>query len=128
MSAIVKAAVAAVMASLLGLTIRKNNPELSLLLGMAAALLCVRLTADILRPILAFLQELQKTAVISSDLYVPVCKCLGIGILSQIGAGICRDAGQSAAATGVELCGTAAAILCSLPLVQGILQMIGKLS
>ena len=50
------------------------------------------------------------------------------GIITQVGAGICRDAGQAAAATGVELCGTAAAMLCTLPLISSILDVIGRLS
>lgn len=128
MEYIIKSAVAAVIAAILSLVIRKNTPELSLVLGLTAAMLAILFAVQALRPVFDFLTELKEKAILAPEIYVPVLKCLGIGIITQLGAGICRDAGQSAAATGVELCGTAAAMLCTIPLVCSILELMGKLA
>jgi len=128
MEYVIKSAAAAVIAAVLALTIKKSNPELSLMLGVLAALLAVYYGSRAIRPVVDMVEELSHHAALSSSFYTPVLKCLGIGIVTQIGAGICKDAGQAAAATGVELCGTAAAVLCTLPLVRSILTMIGELA
>ena len=128
MEYVIKSAVAAVIAAILSLAIRKNTPELSLVLGLTAAMLAILFAVQVISPVLDFLTELKEKTMLAPEIYIPVLKCLGIGIITQIGAGICRDAGQSAAATGVELCGTAAAMLCTIPLVRSILEIVGKLA
>ncbi len=128
MEYVIKSAVAAVIAAILSLAIRKNTPELSLVLGLTAAMLAILFAVQAISPVLDILTELKEKTMLAPEIYIPVLKCLGIGIISQIGAGICRDAGQSAAATGVELCGTAAAMLCTIPLVRSILEIVGKLA
>lgn len=128
MEYVVKSAVAAVAAAILSLVIKKSNPELALTLGLIAAVLAVYFAIHAIQPVLNVVEELKDTASLAGDIYVPVLKCLGIGIITQIGSGLCKDAGQSAAGTGVELCGTAAAILCTLPLISRILTIIGELS
>ena len=128
MEYVIKSAVAAVIAAILSLAIRKNTPELSLVLGLTAAMLAILFAVQAISPVLDILTELKEKTMLAPEIYIPVLKCLGIGIISQIGAGICRDAGQSAAATGGELCGTAAAMLCTIPLVRSILEIVGKLA
>lgn len=128
MEYLIKSAAAAVIAAVLSLTIKKSNPELSLMLGVLAALLAVYYGIRAAEPVSTFLSELADHAALSASFYTPVLKCLGIGIVTQIASGVCKDAGQAAAATGVELCGTAAAVLCTLPLVRSVLTMIGELA
>ena len=48
-------------------------------------------------------------------------KALGIAVLTQICSGICRDAGESAIAEGVELTGQIELLLLALPLISQIL-------
>ena len=128
MEYVVKSAVAAVAAAILSLVIKKNNPELALLLGLTAALLAVYYAIRSLNPLVDLVRDLSGKTNLAPELYIPVLKCLGIGVITQIGANLCRDAGQAAAATGVELCGTAAAMLCTMPLISSILNVIGRLS
>lgn len=116
------------MAAVLSLVIKKSNPELSLMLGILAALMAVFYAGRAVTPVVDLVGELSEGAPLASSFYVPVLKCLGIGIVTQLAVGICKDAGQAAAATGVELCGTAAAVLCTLPLIRSILTMIGELA
>ena len=98
------------------------------MLGILAAIMAVYYGYRAMTPVVDMVGELSRYASLSSSFYSPVLKCLGIGIVTQIGAGICKDAGQAAAATGVELCGTAAAVFCTLPLIRSLLSMIGALA
>ncbi len=54
-------------------------------------------------------------------------KALGIAILTQICADICRECGESALSTGVELTGKIEILLISLPMITEILSIAERL-
>ena len=116
-----------VVGSVLSLVIKKNSPEMSLLLALAVALLVVGLGLELIRAVLDFARVLQDAAGLSPALIGPVMKTVGIGILTRLAADICKDAGQAAIASTVELAGTVAALYIALPLMQTVFQMIGGL-
>ena len=127
MELLIKAAAIGAVSALVGLAIKKSNPEISLLLVMAA-------TAAVLTLALTMLSELRETLRMVMDftslqqtLVLPVLKCVAVGIVARLSADLCKDAGQSGLASAVELCGAAAALCISLPLVNTLLQMLGGL-
>ena len=113
--------------SVICLVIRRESPEMSLLLALTVAVLVVVLALDVLGTVLAFAESLRAAAGISPAVVRPVLGAVGIGILTRLAADICRDAGQAAIASAVELMGTAAAIYIALPLMETVLEMIGGL-
>ena len=124
MALTVKAACAALCAALLALTIRRSNPELALAVtGLAAvSVACLALEAA------AGLRETVEQAVaccgLEAAVLTPVLKCVGAAIVTRLAGDLCRDAGQAALCTAVELAGTAAALLCAAPLFQTVLRTI----
>lgn len=50
-----------------------------------------------------------------------VLQVLGIALVAQLAADTCKEAGLSAAATAIELCGRVLALLQALPLLQSLL-------
>ena len=54
-------------------------------------------------------------------------KALGIALLTQLCAEICRECGESAAASGIELTGKIEILLLSLPLINEILLLAEEL-
>ena len=127
MDLVIRAVILGLVGSVLCLVIRKNSPELSLLLALAVALLMVGLGLELIGAIIAFTETLRDAAGLSPALLGPVLKTVGIGILTRIASDICKDAGQSAIASTVELAGTVAALYIALPLMQTVFQMIGGL-
>ena len=57
-------------------------------------------------------------AALGAALTLPVLKSLGITVVGRGSAELCRDAGQSAAASALETCSAAAALYAALPLVK----------
>ena len=57
----------------------------------------------------------------------PVLKCAAIGVVTKLAAELCREASQSAIASGVELAGTICALGTALPLIMSALRMIGSM-
>jgi len=111
-------------AAVFSLVIRKNNPEMALILGLMTAVLCVWGLIDLLGALTDKIRQWQLGTLMAQDFFSPLLKCLGISVVSQLGVGACKDAGQSAAGTGLELCGSVAAAWCLLPLVDRLFGLI----
>ena len=127
MELIIKAAAVGAVSALIGLAIKKANPEMSLLLALGA-------TAALLTLAVTLLGELRETVRIVEDftgvqrtLVRPVLKCVAVAVVARMASDLCRDAGQSGVASAVDLCGAVSALCVSLPLVNTLLQMIGGL-
>lgn len=68
-------------------------------------------------PLVSALRELGASSALAP--YVPVLlKALGVAVLTQGAAGICRECGESGMADAVEFAGKAEILLLSLPLMQ----------
>ena len=118
MELVCKAAALSVAAALLGLLLQKTGPAHTLLLGLAAAAAVLALTLGIFRELRDTFGELCREAGIGAALTFPVLKSLGIAVVGRGSAELCRDAGQSAAASALETCTAAAALYAALPLVK----------
>lgn len=116
-----------VLGSILALLLKKNVPELSLLLGLStgicAAVLCARMVGEITET----LKTLARNSALESAVIAPVLKCLGIGLVTELAGALCKDAGESTLAGFTELCGTLCALYATLPLLRSLLSVIEEL-
>lgn len=116
--------VLALLSTVLVLTVRKQTPELGLLLSLAACLLAVFLLSTWLKPILELFHRLRARTGLDESLTEPLLKVLGIGLLTQITSALCSDAGQSAMAKLLELGGGLLCLYLSIPLLDAVLSLI----
>ena len=104
--------------------LKKANPEISYGVSvLTAAVICIASIGLIssLRDVAA--EMIEKTG-LSPAIFLPVIKCVGIALTVKLVTGLCKDAGQSAAASAIELSGCAAALLISFPLIRTMLQLL----
>jgi stage III sporulation protein AD len=127
MDTLVRAAAAAILGAILAAMIKKHNGALALTLSLACCCLLGVSLLSFLRPLLAFAEQLRETAGISSALLTPLLKTVAIGLVTELAATICGDAGESALSQLLQLCGAAAAMYCALPLLQAALELIESL-
>lgn len=127
MTILLKAAAVGIVGAILCLLLKKSAPELGLMLSIAVSLLAAALGAELLEEVVDLLTLLQEETAVSASVVSPVLKCVAIGVVTRLAVDMCRDAGQGAVATAVELCGTACAMTAALPLVRTLLQMIGEM-
>ena len=127
MELLIKAAVAAIVGSLVALLVRRSNPELSLLLTLAVSLGAVAVALKMSDGVMEVVSLAQEYTGMSAAVTAPVLKCVGIGVISKLTGDLCRDAGQSAAASSVELAGAVSAVYVALPLIRTLLQTLGEL-
>ena len=120
-------AAAGVTAVVLAAVLRKNTPELALLLILAAGLWMMSLAAQAMGAALALMRELADQAGLSEALLEPVVKTVALAILTKLTAEVCRSAGEGGMAAFVETAGAALALLAALPLVRAVAQLMGEL-
>ena len=108
--------VVCVVAALLCLYLGQHKPEYALLVSLASGILILLYVVRGIGEVSDSLQGLLSKLSVDSQLIVIVFKCLGICILAELGSQCCRDAGETAMATKVELAAKVALVLLSLPL------------
>jgi stage III sporulation protein AD len=125
--ALLRFAAVAVLTAAVALLLRRSNPEAQI--PLAAAVCCFVLwgALKLLEPVRTLLERAALLSGLSDLYFLPVAKCVVIGIVAKGAADLCRDSGQSAIAGAVELGGSAAALLVSLPLLSALLDFLGKL-
>lgn len=127
MTILIKVAAVAVAGTVLSLVIKKNSPEMALMLTISLALIALYLAFDTIKEVTQFIASLADMAQISPAVLTVVIKAVGISVVSKLSSDVCRDAGQTSVASGVELVGVFAALYISLPLFKTVLNMIGSL-
>ena len=114
-------------AAVLCAVLRKSTPELALLLGLAAGIWMLFLTADALSQALEVLRELARLTGIEEELLAPVVKTVAISLIARITAEVCRGAGESGMAAFVELAGSVFSLAVSLPMIRAVVILMGEL-
>lgn len=127
MELIVRIAALCVVGAVLALVVRGRSPELAFCTAAASCAVCLLAAAEFLSPILTLAQTLQALTGLEAALLAPVLKTVGIGLLTQLAAAFCADAGEQALGRTVELCGTFLAVYASLPLANAVLELLKKL-
>ena len=122
-----KAVTAALLTVILAGLLKRDNASLALILVTATGVLLLTMAVLLLQPVIDELQSLADAADVSDAYLLPIMKCVGIGIVTQIAVGVCRDGGESALASALELCGCILVIFLSLPLFTAVLELIEEL-
>lgn len=102
----------------------KGDFVLPVRLAMTLALGATALSAA--APLIRYLQSIPSLAGFA-DYAEPLLKALGIGMLTQVCADICRECGESGVANGVELFGKVEILLLCLPLIHQLLEVAQEL-
>ena len=101
--------------------LKSVNPSGALLLLLGAVLVVSVWGMNSLRTAFSGLEQLIAQAGLSSGLYIPILKVVGIAATVKIVGAVCKDAGASALATQLELLGVCAALLTCFPLFEQVL-------
>ena len=119
-----KVAVIALLTVLFLPAIKRHTAELGVVLSLAACVLIGLFLVNMARPVVVFFSELRAMTGLDRSLMEPLMKTLGVGLLSQLCAGVCSDAGESALAKLVELAGSVLSIYLALPLFRAVIELV----
>lgn len=127
MDLIVKVTAVCLLGALLAALLKKSNPELALLLAVAACVIVLTVVIKGLDEIFAFLNEIVTWGGLSADIFSPLWKTVGIALVTRVGTELCKDAGENAMASLVEMTGAFGAVLVAIPLFQAAWEMLRSL-
>ncbi|MEG2377947.1 MAG: SpoIIIAC/SpoIIIAD family protein [Clostridia bacterium] len=127
MDMLIKICAIAIVSVIAALILRKNAPELSLTLTIAAGILIFMTASGALKTTVSFVRTLATMAGIAPAVLAPLLKTVGIAILTKIAADVCRDAGIGSLASYVELAGGVIATVISLPLLMSVIKLVSSI-
>ena len=115
---IIALSVTAVIAAIISVLLKKYNPEYSIILSLCTGALILFMIVSKVTPIVDKLEDLISITGIQAEYTSILLKTLGICFLTQFSADSCKDAGESAMASKVELAGKIFIIAIALPLFE----------
>ena len=113
--------------AVLAAMLKKQTPELALLLAIAAVIAVLMVLADALQDITALIECLLSAGGLPSELFLPLLKTAAIALIGKITGDLCRDAGQSAIASLVDIACAFGVIVVSLPLFEAVWEILQTL-
>lgn len=106
------------------IVIKNLKPELSILVSLAGSLVILIMLVNHLTDIIGSFSGIVNKTNINSKLFSSVLKIVGVGYLTEFGANICQDAGNSSIADKVLLAGKVVILCFALPIVNSMLDVI----
>ena len=122
MSDIMKVAAAALAAAVCAVVVRKQAPELGMVLAVCAGAVILLYCSGALRAAVGLMDKLVEVGGLSAQVVEPVMKTAGIAIVTRLSADFCKDAGEGGLASAVELAGTVLALSAVLPLMTAVVE------
>lgn len=110
----------ALVSAVIAVMLRRYNQEYAVVVSITAGvIILVQILANIV-PAIRQINSLLSATQLPTEYGIILFKTLGICFLAQFAADSCRDAGESALASKVELAGKLSIVLLALPLFEKI--------
>ena len=119
-----KTSAGVLIAAVLIIAIEKQEKDFALLLAMMVSAMAALVGLSFLKPVIAFLYELEELGDLQSGVLNILLKATGIALVSELGASICRDSGYTSLAQAVKLMGIMAMLSFSLPVLETLMELI----
>ena len=117
-------ATALVLLGVILILVLQRSREMGLLVSLGICVSVILAAVSMLEPVLEFLKELRRLGGLDREFLNILLKCAGIGMIGEVAALICADAGETAMAKAVQLLTNGAMLLLSLPLLRQMVRLL----
>ena len=107
--------------------IKQYRPEFTIYVSIAAGIIILLLIADKLTAIINLLTSLANRTSINNEFLTLLIKITGIAILTEFASSMCKDSGETAIASKVDIGGKVIIIALSIPIISSLLETILKI-
>ena len=104
--------------------LKKENPQIAMLTAAATGILIFLMLCSPLGELISLLRETAEQAGVGEGYFGIVLKVIGIAYLTQFGAQLCADAGESAIAAKIEMAGKVLMMAVAAPVLTGLLETV----
>lgn len=115
------------LATILGLTLDRQEKDLSVLLTIGVCAMAGILAAGYIGPVVDLIGELEAAGGLQEQFISVLLKAVGVGVTGELIGGICADAGKASLGKALQLLGSAAMLSLSVPLFRALLMMVTEI-
>ena len=116
-----------VAAALVCALLRVQRPEVATVISLAVGAALFAMLMDRIRPVIPRLEGLKRALVgMDADILSAVLRGSGICIVADLGARLCRDAGETALAGRVTLIARVSILALCAPLLSSLAELLGR--
>lgn len=127
MEDIIKIVGIGIVSLILIIIIKQYRPEFALYISLIAGAIILYLALDKISNVINLLRQICDKSGINSKFLALLIKMTGIAYLAEFAISICKDSGESAIASKVELGSKAIIISMSIPIIYNLLEVILKI-
>ena len=124
---ILKFVLIGIASAVLVVLLKGSRPELALVLSVSAGALLIALAMGNITQIITYIGNLSKRYDLNGEYIALALKVAGISLLCDFGTQVCKDAGENAIASKVELGGKIIILLFAIPIIDELLTLVGSL-
>ncbi len=107
--------------------LKQYRPEFAIYASIIAGVLILTLASGTLSGIIDMIKSISSKTNINSEFLVILIKITGIAILTEFAVSICKDSGESAIASKVDIGGKIIIISMSIPIINALVDTVVKI-
>ena len=104
--------------------VRQYKPEFTLYVSLLAGALILLFIMDKLEEIIDLLTTLSSKTAINNEFLVLLIKITGIAFLTEFAVSLCKDTGDSAIASKIDMGGKVIIVSMSIPIISSLLETV----
>lgn len=113
-------------AAVLIVLLRRDKPEIALLISIAAGVVIFLFILGKVGAVISVLKDLAVRANVNLMYLAAILKIVGIAYIADFGAQICRDAGEGALASKIEIAAKVLILVLAVPIIMAVLDTLMK--
>lgn len=114
-------------ATVLVVILTRERPDMAMLLSLTTGIVIFLLIVPQVAEVARLLEELTLRAHVKILFITSILKIIGIAYLAEFAGQVCRDAGQVAVASKVEMAGKIIILALAIPIISAVLDLFLKL-
>jgi len=113
-----------ILGAVLSITLKKQVPQIAVLVGITASVLIFLMVLPMLTETVQLLARLGEMAGGEAAYIGLGIRVIGVAYMTELGASVCTDAGESAIAAKIDLAGRVIILVMAMPIIVDILRIV----
>ena len=123
MSEVIKIIGIGMIALIIIIVIKQYRPEFAIYISIIVGILILSISLQKMGEIVTLIQSVSEKAGINGKFISILLKITGIAILTEFAVSVCKDSGESAIASKIEMGGKVIIISMSIPIISSLLEL-----
>ena len=110
----------------MAIIVKQYKPEFAIYISIIAGVIILGLAFDRLSEVIKLLNNLARKTSVNGKFIALLLKITGIAILTEFAVSLCKDSGENAIATKIDIGGKIMIVAISIPIISSLLETITK--